>query len=367
MKETIKTVKARIISFVGTGSNKHVPLRIALIYSIVGGAWVLFSDKLIAGDAADVSTILKLQTFKGWFYVAGTAIMVFFLVKKGTLAIQQSNKDNERLLKEAIEYDRLKTELFTNISHEFRTPLNVILGTIQLLEAYEKKCTVNTECQIKREKHLKAIRQNSYRLLRLINNLIDITKIDSGYMNIKMENKNIVDIVESVSMSVEEYIRNKSIKFTFDTEVEDKVIACDVEKIERIVLNLLSNAVKNTRPGGEIWVKISDKGKFVLLSIKDSGIGIPEEKKKIIFERFRQVNSSLTRENEGSGIGLSIVESLVKMHGGRIWVESETGKGSEFLIELPVILVDNSNDENNESALGMEKVKIEFSDIYLNE
>ncbi|MEL7598065.1 MAG: ATP-binding protein, partial [Clostridiaceae bacterium] len=148
----------------------------------------------------------------------------------------------------------------------------------------------------------------------------------------------------------------------------EKVLACDPDKIERIMLNLLSNAVKFTKPGGKIFVNIFDKGQYIIISVRDTGIGILEEKQKQIFERFMQIDKSLSRVSEGSGIGLALVKSIVEMHEGNIYVNSELEKGTEFIIELPAkVLSENVEVENNSCSQSdnIEKVKIEFSDIYL--
>jgi len=215
------------------------------------------------------------------------------------------------------------------------------------------------------KKHIGIMKQNCYRLVRLINNLIDVTKIDSGYFEINLENANIVSIVEDITLSVAEYIENKHISLIFDTDIEEKIMACDPDKIERIILNLISNAVKFTSPGGSIFVNISDRGENINISVKDTGIGIPKTKQKVIFQRFIQVDKSLTRKHEGSGIGLSLVKALVNMHKGNITVASEPDKGSEFCIELPVYLINDRKNKNDFLIQGkVEKIKIEFSDIY---
>ena len=182
--------------------------------------------------------------------------------------------------------------------------------------------------------------QNSLRLLRLINNIIDTTKIEADYISLQLKNGDIVYVVEEISQSVAEYIKNHGITLIFDTDVEEKTIAFDEEKIERIMLNLLSNAVKFTKENGSILVNIYDKGDFIEISIKDTGIGIPKDKLEFIFQRFAQIDKSTSRQNEGSGIGLALVKSLVEMHDGEIHANSIEGKGSEFIITLPVRLVD---------------------------
>jgi PAS domain S-box-containing protein len=280
--------------------------------------------------------------------------------RKRTEELKTVMKENEKQLEEAREYDRIKNEFFANISHEFRTPLNVLLGTLQLIEIHNKKGTYNID------KYISIMKQNCYRLLRLVNNLIDITKIDSGYYDINMGHYDIVKIVEDITVSVAQYIEGKGLSFEFDTDIEEKVIVCDPDQIERIMLNLISNAIKFTKPGGKISIYIKDKGSSITISVKDTGIGIPKEKQKVIFERFRQIDKSLTREHEGSGIGLSLVKSLVEMHDGTISLISESGRGSEFIVELPVNRKDIYNHEGFISIerKNIEKMNVEFSDIY---
>lgn len=273
-------------------------------------------------------------------------------------------KETEKKLNEVLEYDKLKTEFFANISHELRTPLNVILSTLQLMEYRIKKNNIGFDQE---GKYLKITKQNCYRLLRLINNLIDITKIDSGYFSVNMKNYNVIYIIEEITLSVAEYIENKDIALLFDTDVEEKIMACDPDQLERIILNLLSNAVKFTEPGGRIIVTVQDKGEHILISVKDTGIGIPEDKLDIIFHRFRQIDKSFTRAHEGSGIGLSLIKSIIEMIGGEINAKSQQGRGSEFIIKLPVKLIDDKDtiienicNKNNY----VDSINIEFSDIY---
>lgn len=275
--------------------------------------------------------------------------------------------ETKKLLNEAVEYDKLKTEFFSNISHELRTPINVILGTIQLSEYYYKNNLVGKNIN-KMEKYNEIMKQNCYRLVRLVNNLIDITKIDSGYLPISLKNSDIVSYVEDITLSVKEYVESKDINLIFDTDIEEKVLAYDADKVERIMLNLLSNAIKYTQKGGSVFVNINDQGDSIIISVKDTGIGIPEDKQKLVFERFVQVDKSLSRNREGSGIGLSLVKSLAQMHGGDVWLKSTYGIGSEFFVKLPVRLVDDDNTIDDKANLisneKSEKIKMEFSDIY---
>jgi len=281
-------------------------------------------------------------------------------------------KEKTTLLIQTLELDRLRTEFFANLSHEFRTPLNIILGSTQLLFMYLENESAGINAN-KFSSKLKYIKQNCYRLLRLVNNLIDATKIDAGYLELNPLNCNIVNIVEEIALSVAEYIKSKNLNLTFNTNIEKKIIACDLDAIERILLNLLANAVKFTTSGGSIYMYLFVEENYVSITVQDTGVGIPEDKLGQIFERFRQVDKTLTRSHEGSGIGLSLVKSLVEMHGGTISVESEYLKGAKFTIQLPARLIESNdgtpygyNNHNNNNIEGsfIERMNIEFSDIY---
>jgi signal transduction histidine kinase len=266
----------------------------------------------------------------------------------------------------AKEYEMLRTAFFANLSHELRTPINVIFSAEQMIDHLSKDKEIKwTDENL--GKYRKIIKQNCFRLIRMVSNLIDITKIDAGYFKIDMNNCDIVMIVEDITLSVAQYIESRNIELIFDTDIEEKVIACDPDKIERIVLNLLSNAIKYTPAGGQILVRIFMEADNLIISVKDTGVGVPEEMKFMIFDRFVQVDRTSSRRSEGSGIGLSIVKGLVELHGGSIYLESELGKGTEFIIELPDRKV--NCDYIEEAAVAkeqqqIEKISIEFSDIY---
>lgn len=264
--------------------------------------------------------------------------------------------------KEVKEYNNLKAQFFSTMSHELRTPLNIILSCVQVLEKLD---IFNENFKRLYTKYIKMQKQNSYRLLRLINNLIDINKVESNYIKIKLENNNIVKVIEDITLSVVEYTNLSNINIIFDTEVEEKIMAFDSDMMERIMLNLLSNAIKFSPQGGTIEVNIFDRGEKIVVSVKDSGIGIPRDKLKIIFDRYGQVDSSLSRKAEGSGIGLSLVKHLIELHGGDIYVKSKLGIGSQFLFELPVkLMYEDGHKDNGGSLNRVERVRVEFSDIY---
>ncbi|WZL72935.1 PAS domain S-box protein [Clostridiaceae bacterium 35-E11] len=289
--------------------------------------------------------------------------------RKKAEILQRNVEESKRLLKEVKEYEKLRDDFFANISHELRTPLNVILGILQLLNlfAQDRLCANNNQSTMK---HIAVMRQNCYRLLRLVNNLIDITKIDAGFFQLHLKNVNIVSIIEDITLSVAEYIQSKGIMLQFDTDIEEKILACDPDKMERIMLNLLSNAIKFSDRGDCITVTIQDKGNFIGICVQDTGIGIPLDQQQIIFDRFQQVDKSLTRNHEGSGIGLSLVKALVEMHKGQIFLESNYKEGSRFIIEIPVEgvlandFIPQAHHDDAVQSGRIERIHIEFSDIY---
>lgn len=268
------------------------------------------------------------------------------------------------------EYDKIRTDFFANLSHEVRTPIHIIYSCVQLLN--NAKSLGNSDLCKCYNKYEKTIKQNCYRMLKLVNNLLDITKLDSGFIKTEFKNHNIVNLIEDITLSVVPYVEVKKINIIFDTEVEELYIKCDSDKIERIILNLLSNAIKFTEKEGNILVDISLEQKWVKVRVKDDGIGIPHNFRKFIFERFMQTDKSLNRKKEGTGIGLALVKSLVELHNGQVYVE-DTGneKGSAFVVKFPNVKMEDFKEDSQEKEIRdddkkkrNEKIHLEFSDIY---
>ncbi len=275
---------------------------------------------------------------------------------------------DKKNLKHAVEIESLKSEFFANLSHEFKTPLNIILSTVQLVMNYIE---VNNEYPDYNmfNKCLSNIKQNSYRILKIANNLIDMSKIDGNFYSINMGNYNIVEVVENIVQSLAEYMKDNKRNIIFDTIEEEIITACDPDQIERIILNLLSNAMKFTSHGGNIYVdmEVNDRCNKVIIKISNDGEKINFEDRLRIFERFTQSESLLTRRAEGTGIGLTLVKSLVKLHNGEVYVNTEFEEGTQFCIELPIRKIRNfkNNNVREKSIVSkVEKFNIEFSDIY---
>ncbi|MBM7556571.1 sensor histidine kinase [Halanaerobacter jeridensis] len=271
------------------------------------------------------------------------------------------------LLKKELEYNKLQVEFFANLSHELKTPLNLIFSALQVSDLYQENNLSEAEYQ-DLQGYTEIIKQNSQRLLRLVNNLIDITKIDTNSFNLDLKNVEIVEVTREITNSVKSYIESQNKSLKFETEVANKIIACDPFNLERILLNLLSNALKFTEEDDEIRVKISETENMIVIAVRDTGLGIPQEKKDLIFQRFRQIDKSLNRNAEGSGIGLTIVKLLVDLHDGVIEVDSNYGEFTEFKVKLPKKQLKNQSQKNInyqvDSSSVLDRVEVEFSDLY---
>jgi signal transduction histidine kinase len=251
-----------------------------------------------------------------------------------------------------------------NISHDLRSPVNSILSVLQCLKYLN---TDNSkEVKEKTNEYRKIIKRNSLKIIKLIDNLIDTTKLEGDNYHLNKTNLDIVNVVESIVDSIEVYANEKKINIIFDTNVEEFMINADLEAVDRIVMNLLSNAIKFSPVDEVIEVTVNAEENNVKISVKDNGIGIAEEEQKKIFNRFEQATNSKRVEGKGSGIGLDLVIYLVKSHGGKIQLNSKLNEGSEFIVTLPVGKL--SEDKENHELMSRNKVEqleIEFSDIYL--
>jgi Signal transduction histidine kinase len=255
---------------------------------------------------------------------------------------------------------KLKDEFFTIISHELRTPLTIIYSSVQLAyDIYNREITTNMD------KTLSRINQNCSRLLKLINNILDISKAEAGFLSLSSTEFDIVHLSETIVNSANSYAVSKGIELIFDTDEEECIVTLDKDKYEKTLLNLLSNAVKFTPEGKQIIVYLKIEEDNFYLSVKDFGVGIPLDKIDSIFDRFSQVNSSLSRRAEGTGIGLALVKKIVELMGGEIKVVSEVGKGTEFIVKFKKVSA-KTNHLSNYAILTEninDRINTEFSDI----
>lgn len=242
-------------------------------------------------------------------------------------------EEKENLYEELLRYEKFRNTYLVNLSHELRTPLNVILSSEQLITSLNKSEEGIEKNRL--DKYMKIIKSNSKNLLEVINDLIDSSKIKSGAYNITFEKNDIVYLVEEVALSMKTYIEQEGLELIIDPEIEEKIIDCSKKEVERIIINLISNAVKFTEQG-TIYIGLKEVGNFVEITVKDSGKGIAKDYQSIIFDRFTQIEDGVSSKHCSSGIGLNLVKDFVELHGGSITLISELGKGSEFIIRLPV-------------------------------
>ena len=237
-----------------------------------------------------------------------------------------------------LELDRFKTRFFANISHEFRTPLTMIIGPLEnALSGYYGVLEDSLSRQIG------IMLRNAQRLLRLINQLLDLSKLESGKMELNTQFRNLVQFLENILLSCTPMAENKNISLVFDADPEEIRVYYEPDKLEKVFFNLLSNALKFTPEGGSISLSLSVKPASVAypegvveIRAKDTGKGIPPEDLPYIFDRFHQVQGSNTKDHEGTGIGLALVRELILLHKGEIKAESNIDVGTEFIVHLPL-------------------------------
>jgi len=264
-------------------------------------------------------------------YLVVFVLLLWFFRRFSLIGVQQKSQLlMERFEKEKVqELSQMKLKFFTNISHEFRTPLTLILGPIEKL--IKEKNTLPEE---KVDKIHHTIYRNTNVLLRLINQLMDFRKYEQGKMKIEANETNIVLFVKDVSKAFEMVADEKNIQFKFNTTSESIKLWFDPDKLEKIIYNLLSNAFKYTDNGGEISINIKEEDKTISIEVNDTGIGMSNNVLKHVFDRFYNAGKISTNKQGSTGIGLSYSKSLVEMHHGTISAKSTEGEGTSFVVEL---------------------------------
>lgn len=324
--------------------------RITFAYLILGLLWIYFSDSILDVLIDNKQILTELQTVKGFAYIFITALLLFLYVKK------HSNKLRRALVK-AEESDKLKTAFLQNITHEIRTPLNGILGFSKLLQDKDiTKEEINEFTDV--------IRESGNRLLEIVNNVLDISKIETGQIQIFNQSFSINSIVSDLYVKFNSQAAKKGLEFYCHKYLDDvnSLINNDEAKIHQINSNLINNAIKFTK-SGRIDFGYEVKDDLVVFYIKDTGIGISPENMKHIFDRFTQVDLSITRGYEGAGIGLAICKGFVELLGGKIWVESDIHKGSTFFFSTPYIRL-SKDSKLQENRLNQKSLKIKTTMPY---
>lgn len=244
--------------------------------------------------------------------------------------LDQNKRELEETNRKLVELDRLKSRFFANISHEMRTPLTLLLGPLEtLMHRFEKSFNDNSR------ELLDTMYANGMRLLKLINDLLDLIRMEAGRMDIKSDPLMVPEFIKGLASAVRQVAQNKQISFDAQVDPQLTAILADRDKLEKILLNLLFNALKFTPEGGKVWLRAAKEDENFVLEVGDTGIGIAEKNLPFIFDRFWQADSSSRRKFAGVGIGLALVKELSEMMRGSVEVKSVEGKGTTFKVLLP--------------------------------
>ena len=250
----------------------------------------------------------------------------------GTLAENLNRMSNElgRLYRQLEAANQHKSEFLANMSHELRTPLNAVIGFSEVL-----KERMFGELNDKQEEYIDDIHSSGKHLLSLINDILDLSKIEAGRMDLEPSEFSLPDMLQSTLVLLRERATNHDIRLSLEVEPQIGMITADERKVKQVMLNLLSNAVKFTPDSGSVAVRAVTKDDAIEISVTDTGIGIAPEDQAAVFDEFKQVGTDSARKAEGTGLGLALTKKFVELHGGTIRVESTLGKGSTFAFTLP--------------------------------
>ena len=311
---------------------------LAFIFSIIVGVRLIIAKNLYTkwvGFAfcwlfffQALGVLWNLKLIPGWFpnpwaiAQEGMMILLFFAL---AYRFKQSAKEKAEAAK-VLEMDSIKSRFFANISHEFRTPLTLMLGPLKQMEA-------NGMEEEQKKKYISMMRRNGDRLLQLINQLLDLSKLESGKMELSLAKTDITGLLKAIASSFDSLAEQNQINYHIHFPEENIIGFVDRDKLEKIVVNLLSNAFRFTAPNGTVSFSVDHDTKRLRFTVQDNGVGMPREQLDKIFDRFHQVDGT----EGGSGIGLSLVKELLQLHKGQVSVQSETGKGSSFRVSIPVV------------------------------
>lgn len=319
----------RLQGVINLGQKKNLKpyttLELDFLASLKVEASIAFSNSLLYDDVSKMS-----EELKQW------AAELEHKVQERTRELAESKKELEQSYQKLKELDHLKSQFFANISHELRTPLTLILAPLEsLLKAGQE------DKGGERQHHYRIMYSNGLRLLKLINNLLDLAKIDAGKMELYYSKGDLRTFIKGIVTSVSPMAEKKQILLSYKDQGEFPEFYFDRDKVEKVMLNLIFNSLKFTDKGGRVEVSCRRENGSVWISVSDTGIGIAEENHAKIFERFSQVDASDSRKYEGSGVGLALAKELVELHRGRIWVDSAIGKGTTMTFTLPLITEQN--------------------------
>ncbi len=297
--------------------------KITLAYAIVGGLWIVFSDRLIYLLVSDPYTISKIQTYKGWFYVLVTATLFYAFLRGYIKKLRNAQAMAE-------ESNRLKTAFLQNISHEIRTPMNAICGFASLLN---KKGLSDEKVNL----YTGYVINNSNQLLSIVTDILSLSNIETGQEATTSELVYPHELVSDIFEQFKPIAESKKIELSLNTSsgCEELSIKTDRQKIKQALWNVTSNAVKFTSKG-QVDISLYTEGNLLHFKVSDSGIGIPEEMHEKVFERFIQANPTIQAQYGGMGIGLTIAKAYIELLKGSIKLESQENKGTVVTFAIPL-------------------------------
>jgi signal transduction histidine kinase len=307
------------------------PRTVAVVHTLVVLSFVV--PNLIAGTIGPLPLALANLCFLcAITVVAGIGQIVLYRSQRQQMLnhvrLEETKKSLEQAHNQLKQLDSFKSELFANITHEFKTPLAMVLAPLELILQGETGQLTPAQ-----QSTFQSMFRAGLKLLKMIGDLLDLSKLEDSKLRLKVTENDLGDYLRGLVAQVEPLAQRKNISIKLDNEPAKSLVYCDLERIERVFLNLLSNATKFTPPGGHIHVRLRESGEATLVTVEDDGPGFPPEKAKQIFERFYQVDMGGTRRYGGTGIGLALAKEIVELHGGRIWAESGGG-GAKFTVEL---------------------------------
>jgi response regulator RpfG family c-di-GMP phosphodiesterase/signal transduction histidine kinase len=324
-----------------------IPLAFRYTIYIYVGIWLMYALPSLAQFAlGQKATVVDGVTIQTWRFVVNNLTFLTSIIVVGAIGSSVMESIRRRELRSRLQLeettaqlkesniklkslDELKTQFFANVNHELRTPLTLMLAPMKAaLEGRMGRLTPALKDTVE------TMQRNGYKLLKLINNLLDLNKLEEGKMRLKLRAVNLAELIPPLLSSAKPMADQRQIRLYFQHPPHPVELTLDPDQFERVVFNLLSNALKFTTKGGKITIYLEDKDQSVTMTVEDTGIGIPANMLETIFDRFSQVDGSKSRAQEGTGIGLALAREIVLVHKGTIHAESELGKGSRFIVEL---------------------------------
>jgi len=305
-----------------------------VVSSAILGIWLIPAlSEIVMGRVAFAPLFNNLYFLSLTSVIAVSAVAIRYRGAKREFEAHQKLSAATADLSTALErlqaLDKFKSEFFANITHELKTPLTMLLAPLELLIDGELGNVSESQ-----RSTFQAMQRSGIKLLRLIGDLLDLSKLEESKLRLRVEEHDMVSYVRNLVAQIEPLAKRKTIALTFDSDVESSIVHCDIDRIERVFINVLSNATKFTPSGGTVSVRVRDEDDAVRVEVEDSGVGFPPEISEQIFHRFFQADMAGTRKYGGTGIGLALAKELVELHGGEIWAKSVPNKGATFFVRL---------------------------------